>query len=118
MIRSCVLQARSHLVEIGKAGRQSGQDSGTTFHLLDFLQQLFGNRLDVNKALANSFVGELKDRVLGVIENDLRLVFLLECFLRDLVRGLDRAAAASTCRERLSRSVRCWLSAAGRKSDW
>ena len=44
----------------------------------------------MNKALPDAFIGQLKDRVLGVIENDLRLVFLFQRFLRDLVRGPDQ----------------------------
>ena len=79
------LQARRHLVEIGESGRESGQYSRTAFHLLDFLEQLFRDRFDVHEPLPDSFVGELKDRLLRMVENDLGFVFFGECFLSDLV---------------------------------
>ena len=84
-----LLQTRSHLIEICKARSQSGQDRGPAFHLLDLFQKLFGDRLNMDKALANTFVSKLKYRVLRVIENDFGLVFLLQSFLRDLVRRAE-----------------------------
>ena len=46
----------------------------------------------MNEALTDSFIGQLKDGVLRMIENDLRLVFLLQRLLRDFVCGLDQLA--------------------------
>jgi hypothetical protein len=43
----------------------------------------------VYKALANAFIGQLKDGVLSVIQDDLWFIFLLQRFLRDLICRAD-----------------------------
>ena len=77
MIKSSSLQTGSHLVEVGEARGQTGQHRSSTFHLLNFFEQLLGDRFHMHKALANAFVGELKDCLLGVVKNYLRVILFL-----------------------------------------
>ena len=55
-------------------------------------QHALGRMLDVLEPLANALVGQRKNRVLGVIEDVLRLVFFFECLAGDLVCDFDQLA--------------------------
>ena len=39
----------------------------------------------MREALTDALVGELEDGVLGMVQDDLGLVFLFKCLVRDLV---------------------------------
>jgi len=56
---------------------------------LSFLEHAFRRFLDVLKTLTDALVGERKDRLLGMIQDVLRLVFLLQGLGAYLARHFD-----------------------------
>src|SRR4030095_8011722 len=70
---------------------EAGQHHFAAFHLLYFVEQLHGDRLDVSEALANSLIRQFENRVLSVIKDHGRLVLFFQRFIGDLVGGSDQA---------------------------
>ena len=86
------LEAGGHRVELGEAGGEAGEHDGATGHLLDFFEELVGDRLDVREPLPGALVGEREDQLLCVVEDDLGLVLAFERLARDLVGDADELA--------------------------
>ncbi len=82
------LEAGGHRVQLGEAGGEPRQHGGAAGHLLNFFEELVGDRLDVREALARALVGEREDHLLGVVEDDGRLVLAFQSLARDLVGDL------------------------------
>ena len=84
-----LLQSGSQRVKSAKAGGDAGHNQIAMLHGFGLFQHALRRMFDVLKALANPFVSQREDRVLGMIENVLRLVFFFQRLAGDFVGDLD-----------------------------
>ena len=83
------LKARSQRIQPAKASGHAGHYQVAVLHGLRLFQNAFGRMLDMFEALPNPLIRQGKDRVLGVIENVLRLVLFFQSFRSDFIRDLN-----------------------------
>src|SRR5581483_603906 len=86
------LQTGSQRIEPSKACRHAGYDQVSVLNGFGFFEHALGRMLDVFEALADAFISQREYRMLRMIENVLRLVFLFERFRGDLFCDLDQLA--------------------------
>ena len=85
------LQARRHLVEVGEAGRHAGDELLVRVQLLDRLEARLREVAQRDEAVANLVVRDREDRMLGLVEDEVRVLRALVGRRDDLVRGGDQA---------------------------
>ena len=85
-----LLKTRSQRVKPAKSRGHAGNHHVAMLDGFGFFQHAFRRMLDVLETLANALIGQRKNRVLGVIQNVLRLVFFFQGLGADLVRDLDQ----------------------------
>ena len=69
------LQARGHLVEIGEAGRDAGDQLLARVQLLDRVEAGLRQVAQRDEAVAHLVVGDREDRVLGLVEDEIGFFF-------------------------------------------
>src|SRR5690348_7597710 len=79
------LQTGGHLVEVGKAGRNTGHLLALRLQLLDGVEARLRQLLERDEPIAYLVVGNRKDRVLGLIEDDVSILLGVVGQRHDLV---------------------------------
>ena len=109
------LKAGRHLVEIGEPRRHAGDELLALVRALDRGEARVRQLPHRRESGAHAIFGNREDRLLGLVENQVRLLLRLVGGREDLVRRQRSDCEASTSRARCARSTRRWWRAAGRR---
>ena len=86
------LQARRHLVEIDEPGRHAGDEPLVLLQLLDGREAALHEIAQRREPLADPVFGDLEDRLLGAVEDQVRVFLGVVGLGEDAVGGVDQAA--------------------------
>ena len=103
-----LLQAGSQRIKAAKPGRDAGDHQIAMLDGLGLFQYALSRMLDVFKALANAFISQREDGVLGMIEDVLRLVLFFQRLSRNFVRDPYELAQQRLSANDFRSIAQCW----------